>query len=146
MNSGPAIRTFAKPFCILCGSEGRVLYGDLVDYRFSAPGIWQFKQCARPECGLAWLDPAPLLEDLGLAYQDYHTHTGLEAVPASFALRASKWAYSVGLRIPAVFTGLYQEQRKFRHMLISHLSPGHLLDVGCGDGRFVYMMAQQGWR
>jgi 2-polyprenyl-3-methyl-5-hydroxy-6-metoxy-1,4-benzoquinol methylase len=55
-------------------------------------------------------------------------------------------AYSMVITIPAFFTGLYQEQRTFQHMLISALPAGRLPDVGCGDGQFVHLVAQQGWQ
>src|SRR4029453_4179159 len=61
------IRTRSKPLCILCGSPGTVLYQELRDRLYSAPGLWRLKQCSRPECGLVWSDPAPLEEDLDLA-------------------------------------------------------------------------------
>ena len=139
-----AIRTFSKPTCLLCGGTGQVLYSALKDHLFSAPGEWQLKQCTRAECKLIWLDPAPLPEDLGLAYQSYYTHTGSER-PAPFLFRACRRASLKALQIPAFLTGLYQEARRFQHVLLSDLPPGRLLDVGCGDGQFLRKMTQQGW-
>jgi 2-polyprenyl-3-methyl-5-hydroxy-6-metoxy-1,4-benzoquinol methylase len=122
-----------------------VLYAGLQDHILAVPGIWQLKQCARGECGLAWLDPAPLPDDLPQAYQHYYTHAG-SASPAAMIFAACKWAGSAAFAISAVFTGLYREQRKFARMLLGDFPPGRLLDVGCGDGQFLHQMAKDGWR
>jgi 2-polyprenyl-3-methyl-5-hydroxy-6-metoxy-1,4-benzoquinol methylase len=141
----PTIRTLAKATCLFCGLPGEVLYTGLRDHIFSVPGVWRIKQCTGADCGLVWLDPAPLPDDLALAYQNYYTHTE-SASTAAMIFATFKWACSVPLAIPALFTGLYQEQRKFAHMLLDDLSPGCLLDVGCGDGQFLHQMAKEGWQ
>lgn len=122
-----------------------MLYTGLRDRLFSAPGIWRLKQCTYSECGLVWLDPAPLPEDLDLAYQSYYTHS--EPVgPSAIVHRALKWACSAAVTIPALVTGLYQEQHEFTRMLLGDFAPGRLLDVGCGDGQFLHLMAKEGWQ
>jgi hypothetical protein len=110
------IRAFPKASCLLCGELGTVLYSGLRDRLFSAPGTWHLKQCMRSECRLAWLDPAPLPEDLGLAYKNYYTHTGSATGTSALIYKACKWAYSTTIAIPALLTGLYQEKRKFMRM------------------------------
>jgi SAM-dependent methyltransferase len=146
---GPArsktIRTFPKPACLLCGRTGEVLYSGLEDHLFSAPGAWQLKRCTGPDCKLLWLDPAPLPEDLWLAYETYYTHMGFGAGPPSLVFRACRFAYLRALKLTAILTGLARESRRFQDMLISDLPGGRLLDVGCGDGHFLNRMAQQGW-
>ena len=40
---------------------------------FSAAwGSWSLKRCVNPGCGLVWLDPMPLPEDIGKAYANYY--------------------------------------------------------------------------
>src|SRR5262249_19831508 len=68
------IRTIPQPRCLLCGTEGDYLYRNLVDSYFDAPGKWDFKQCPNEACGLIWLDPFPMAQDLHLAYSRYFTH------------------------------------------------------------------------
>src|SRR5260370_27105871 len=107
----PTIRTRAKPACPLCGTAGKLLHAGLTDRLFSAPGVWQLKQCPRAECGLVWPDPAPLEEDLGLAYQMYYTHPepakGLAGVGYCGCGRACLKADS----IPAGSSGLRKGRR-----------------------------------
>src|SRR5258708_1687511 len=76
------IRTQSSPLCNLCGAEGKILYLDLSDPYFDAPGLWQLKKCPQSTCGLLWLDPAPIEADLHLAYQTYFTHTAEDDQPA----------------------------------------------------------------
>jgi 2-polyprenyl-3-methyl-5-hydroxy-6-metoxy-1,4-benzoquinol methylase len=141
----PIIRTVPKPTCVLCGAPGETLYAALRDYIFSVPGIWQLKQCTRTECELVWLDPAPLPDDLPQAYRNYYTHTGSTS-PSAMIFAAGKRACSAACEVPALFTGLHQERRKFASMLLGGLPPGRLLDVGCGDGHFLHRMAKGGWQ
>lgn len=61
------IKTRAVPNCFLCGSAGEVLYSKMRDRNYSAPGEWSERRCSRPGCGLIWLDPQPVEEDIGKA-------------------------------------------------------------------------------
>jgi 2-polyprenyl-3-methyl-5-hydroxy-6-metoxy-1,4-benzoquinol methylase len=72
----PAIRTHNRTHCYLCDSEGSTLFGDLTDRLCSVPGRWGLRRCTAPTCGLVWLDPVPVVEDIGKLYpSDYVTHT-----------------------------------------------------------------------
>ena len=64
-----AIRSNPKTHCTLCRGEGKCLYSNLTDRLFGAPGEWNLKRCTNPGCGLVWLDPMPIEEDIGKAYQ-----------------------------------------------------------------------------
>src|SRR5258708_2570271 len=81
----PEIRTTPRPRCLLCGAEGQILYQNLVDPFFEASGKWNFKRCPKADCSLVWLDPAPVAEDLHLAYQEYFTHGAKEGRMTSAA-------------------------------------------------------------
>jgi hypothetical protein len=59
--------------CVLCGERGRVLYRDMSDRVYSA-GSWNIAQCPAAGCGLLWLTPMPVAEDLHEAYASYYTH------------------------------------------------------------------------
>ena len=68
------IRVRACSDCYVCGSVGKMFYHDLRDRIFGTPGEWNVRKCPNPECGLMWLDPMPVKEDIGKAYQNYYTH------------------------------------------------------------------------
>src|SRR5713101_4984405 len=68
------IRSNPTPFCYLCGSEGNTIHQNQRDKLFEAPGIWNFKLCSNVDCGLMWLDPMPIEQDIGKAYEKYYTH------------------------------------------------------------------------
>jgi 2-polyprenyl-3-methyl-5-hydroxy-6-metoxy-1,4-benzoquinol methylase len=65
------IRTRSCPRCHICGGRGEHLYNGLKDRLFSSPGEWNLKKCVTSECGLVWLDPMPVEEDIGKAYRSY---------------------------------------------------------------------------
>src|SRR2546423_12421571 len=78
------IRTRMSPNCMLCGREGRTCYVNQRDRLFGATGLWNFKKCSAPDCGLIWLDPKPVEEDIAKAYSNYYTHVNgakLSATP-----------------------------------------------------------------
>jgi SAM-dependent methyltransferase len=42
--------------------------------------------------------------------------------------------------------GIPQERRRSERMFIDNVTPGALLDVGCGSGRFLSVMSKRGWK
>ncbi len=141
------IRTTTRPRCFLCGTEGKLLYHGLRDPSFNAPGNWDFKQCPEPTCCLTWLDPSPLAEDLPVAYQNYFTH-GFSNGKSSLGSRMRNLlceCYQAAGVLPGVLIGLHRAKRRMTTMFIDDLRPGSLLDVGCGDGRFLSRMRKAGW-
>jgi hypothetical protein len=68
------IRVRPYPACYVCGGTGKLLYDGLRDRLFEAPGDWSFKRCVNRDCGLIWLDPMPMPDDIGYAYRTYFTH------------------------------------------------------------------------
>lgn len=140
------IRTRPNPNCKLCGTPGRKLYQGIKDRLFSAPGLWDLKQCPKPDCGLIWPDPVAIEEDLHLAYQTYYTHAEPKGVIGKVKFAVLSNGYRVAIGIPATLTGLYKERREFVHMFLLDLPPGRLFDAGCGDGQFLARMAGFGWK
>lgn len=106
------IGTRPCPDCYVCGLPGQLLYSGLPDRYFGAPGRWDLRKCPDPDCGLIWLDPMPIEEDIGRAYKQYYTHdVDEEAHPSqkkSFNLR------------------LYLIKRSPLRPLVSFLKRGHL--------------------
>ena len=70
------IRTENMPSCILCKSAGKRLFDNLPDRRFYVEGTFGINRC--PRCGLLWLDPRPIQEDIGKCY-DYFKNISKEA-------------------------------------------------------------------
>src|SRR6185369_9634976 len=91
------IRTIPRPKCLVCQSGGEILYENLSDPLFSAPGLWSFKRCAKEDCGLIWLDPMPRAEDLHLAYEQYFTHSDEEKKGGGMGLRAMLYSCYLGV-------------------------------------------------
>lgn len=156
------MRTRPAPDCRVCGLAGATLYEGLSDRLFGAPGVWRMVRCPDPACGLLWLDPAPLPEDLGLAYADYYTHGGAAASGGALRRTLRRWAmggyyadrygYSVPghwfKRLMARAVVRTPELREYLDRLILMQPPragGRALDIGCGDGRTVETMASLGW-
>lgn len=155
---GPAIRTRAKSACAVCGSPGEIAYSGLRDRLFGVAGEWSLRCCRNHNCGLFWLDPMPIDEDLPRLYESYYTHS--QAISESAGLRRlikhSYWAVrygdgvGVGLRarliagLVRLAPGLSSElnQGIFELPLTRG---GRLLEIGCGNGSAMRRMAELGW-
>jgi 2-polyprenyl-3-methyl-5-hydroxy-6-metoxy-1,4-benzoquinol methylase len=150
------------PACPVCGASDRTLeYKGIRDrWFFTAPGRWNIYRCSG--CGTGYLDPRPNPSTIGLAYSSYYTH-----VPASAAETkpTSAWRhhriaqrnaylneiYGYNLcpaaKRPPRLVSLARRQRWDKHVCYLRF-PGagaKLLDVGCGNGRFMMQMRDFGW-
>lgn len=151
--------------CYLCEEEGLLLYSGLRDRLFAAPGEWNLRRC--PGCGLIWLDPMPIPQDIGKLYVEYLTHTIDDAVVNDAAI-IDQLSLRKGLKRGILSAGFgYKEMPKdwkeeIGGQILSRFSPlrerigsnvmwldgskrGRLLDVGCGSGRFLAKMRNFGW-
>jgi 2-polyprenyl-3-methyl-5-hydroxy-6-metoxy-1,4-benzoquinol methylase len=159
------IRATPRPHCHLCGGEGRLAYSGLQDRLFDAEGSWNLKRCADPDCGLIWLDPMPLPEDLGKAYTRYYTHAARDGVGRSGLLKRFYWAMKRGYcavkynyqprpvsladRLVGKLLYLFPLRRSevdadARYLPV--VPGGRVLDVGCGSGDWLALMKEMGWR
>ncbi|MDD3024885.1 MAG: class I SAM-dependent methyltransferase [Syntrophomonadaceae bacterium] len=155
------IRSKPAPYCFICGSPGDNLYEDLSDRFYGAPGLWGFKRCANSECGLVWLDPKPLDEDIGKAYQKYYTHI-MPMLPETLLRRlfkcarndylAKKYVYQRKSNWKEFLAGkmlyLYPGKREDADISVMCLPAhpgGQLLEVGCGSGIMLSFMRDLGW-
>ena len=141
---GNEIRTYSCSKCYLCGNEGKLLYGSLKDRLFGSPGEWNLKKCTNSECGLVWLDPMPLEEDIGKAYQNYYTHEIDHTKQNVLWILFRKLYHSVKI-IPSHFLGLRKEESRLNNMYLDDIRPGKLLEVGFGNGKFLNKMRLDGW-
>ncbi len=162
MNADRAIRSRAQPACMNCGAPGVSLYADLNDRLFGAAGAWSFRRCGNSACGLLWLDPMPLEEDIHKAYVHYYTHAlrrgkgGLVRRLFDSAKRgylANHYGYVAGVGMAARLLGLLPwiypgrpAELDFSVMWLEAGSRGRLLDVGAGSGWLVEHMNDLGWQ
>lgn len=127
------IRTVPIPQCPLCGTEGHVLYRELPDRLYGAPGKWNLSHCGNSACGLVWLNPKPIREDLSRAYASYYTHT------------LSRELQSLSSRILIMLLGLAGERRRASTYYLGDLKPGRVLEAGFGAGHALAALRQAGW-
>lgn len=138
------IRHAPQPRCPACGAAGRQVHAGARDEYAGSPGEWSVSRC--DGCRGLWLDPAPLPEDLGLAYLDYHTH-GPGAPRGWQRHKRSLYARVLQARLRALpgWAELKAHHRQRRLMHLGDAAPGRLLDVGCGGGQLLRRMKQRGW-
>ena len=121
--------------------KGKELYVGLADRLFNAPGVWNLKQCADDSCGLVWLDPMPMEEDIAFAYRSYYTHQGEDAIR-----NFGKMSYQLLCGVLSRATGLINEKRAIRTRYLGDQTPGNMLEIGCGSGDYMKYMKNLGWR
>lgn len=161
--NGAQIRAHPHPRCLLCGAEGLVLYRELEDRLFGAPGRWRMRRCPNPNCGILWLDPMPLPEDIGQAYQAYYTHaeTKRDRNPHLQKLfnqvrsgyLAQRYGYppegrKMVQRLLGLLVRLHPARKASLDFDVMHLPyrpAGKLLEVGSGSGKFLESMRRLGW-
>jgi 2-polyprenyl-3-methyl-5-hydroxy-6-metoxy-1,4-benzoquinol methylase len=152
LNEG--IEVQSVPTCYLCGREGHILYSDLRDKVFDAPGKWNVKKCCNPECELVWLDPIPTEDHLHRVYETYFTHqvsnNGTNNVRVqSVLMKSSRLVLKLGYQLFTYCTGLNRSLSQARlditSMYLAKKRSGRLLDVGCGNGAFLDRMRSSGW-
>lgn len=152
---------------MLCGAHGEPFYSKLADHLFGTSGLWDLSICPDARCGLIWLNPMPLKQDILHAYATYYTHA--PRTPPRHVLY--RMAYSV---YGAARDGYLQHRygytrgvgRRWRRWLapLAHLYPGgaakfsagvmflprpksgsRLLEIGCGQGELLARMRMLGW-
>ena len=136
------IETESNGECYLCGNVGKVVYHNLTDTLFGAPGKWTLKACTGANCGLLWLDPRPTVEDIGKAYRRYYTHGNVNDARPSYGIRLIR-AILHGMSTHLL--GLRSERRRYKCMYLDKTPPGRLLEVGCGNGKRLARMRALGW-
>jgi 2-polyprenyl-3-methyl-5-hydroxy-6-metoxy-1,4-benzoquinol methylase len=153
--------------CPVCGAKARtILHRDLADDVFRcAPGKWSLWRCSG--CESAYLDPRPTPETIHIAYQSYYTHSAgksrkeFEALGLVRRLRRrlsngyANWRYDakrepasiLGVPLAYCFPPLKSVvDRAFRHLPRKAGGSLALLDVGCGNGEFLEVAAECGWK
>lgn len=154
------IRTQPKSNCICCGSLGTYQYKRLQDRLFGVSGIWSLKRCDNKQCGLLWLDPSPISEDMHIAYENYYTHGTNPAVKKSIfskllaGYQAFQYQYLVdqttalqrGLGKVLSFLSFFKEHMDYPFVYFERLQKGKLLELGVGSGDTLKLFSSWGWQ
>ena len=145
--------------CPLCGNHepsSKSAYAGLRDHLFGARLTADYFWC--PRCLVLYLGENPGGEELLDLYEGYYTHASAPEATLRErlvgALEAdlffARFGQAPGFRLPGgrrflprPIPRLARLERKYRHL--GGLRPGRLLDVGCGDGRFLQDLARLGW-
>ena len=146
-SDGRQMRTTECRNCILCGAEGHLLHLNLKDRLFHVPGTWNSRKCMNAECGLVWLDPMPIPEDIYMAYSTYYTH----AEKGHNSPQSRKKGLRIRLlriykRILKLILGNRREAMEHYLMYLQGVPPGRLLEIGCGSGKRLSRLATLGWK
>ncbi len=135
-----------KPTCTVCKSSGYNIYDNLSDVTFSAQGTWSLYRCLNQKCAVVWLQPTPDYLEIASFYSRYYTQqeqtaaekSGVRGASDSFVGRAKKTnpRYLFGSN-----TRFNPDLRYLRGRV-----PGRVLDIGCGNGKFISEAASAGWQ
>lgn len=124
--------------CNLCGSENLKFLHTLEDYNRGFEGVFKLYKCET--CGLMFLNPQPSVEELTKYYTTYYYQkidqsTGIKRIVKNFIFSLQK-IYTKNSNIYRMF--LFPFSQYVRGIKI--IPNGRYLDVGCGNGEFLYMM------
>jgi SAM-dependent methyltransferase len=162
------MKEFSK--CILCTIQGKQLYEGLIDRLLGLAGTFNLKEC--PTCGLLWLDPMPIVEDISKCYAgDYFCDktSEIDSVPQKRFLGGLRdflreniiygyYGYTHLLKKKIHGTigrvcGMNPLLRSRAIYGLDELVPfwkqdmdALIVDVGCGAGDYLKMMQKLGWR
>lgn len=128
VDTSPLIGTTPVPNCPVCSSALREPLADGYDYELeTCANRWHFWRCG--SCASVWLDPRPDVASLAVIYPPHYYAYNMNGSISSFALKGKAWL----------------DERKFAGILKkTHREPGAFLDIGCGDGRYLELLARRG--
>lgn len=144
--------------CYLCQTRGHDLPGTFRDRLFDVPGEWRLRRCSR--CGLIWLNPQPLPEDIPKLYASYYTHQDpggesgsrldLLTQKIAQAILAERFGYGEKSDWPVWLVrllgsiSLWRDEAGYQ---VAWQARGkkRLLDIGSGGGGFLRRMRDYGW-
>lgn len=117
--------------CIICGSNERELFCSAVDRVLKRPGeTWHIIRCRN--CGFGWTEPLLADDELGAYYPGHYL--------GEIERRVDEYL-SGSLRRSRSWKGEVEKVR-----LVERFVPaGRILDVGCGDGKFLWALAPERW-
>jgi len=157
------VRCQESPSCLLCGTRGVIYYRQIPDRLFGVPGHWDVLRC--PQCGMLWPNPLPLPDYIPKLYTHYYTHnadTRLDSPNRFWRLikkisictqmgyecnELSSNSLVTRLLGRLIFMiGPLREVIENSVLYLNGTKRGKLLDIGCGQGRFLVRMRDLGWQ
>lgn len=120
--------------CLLCGGPLEKCVTDLFDTRFGVDGRYEVRRCVR--CGLEQIFPVPSPGELKRLYESYYNFGG------------KRGTLYEGLREWFLFSFLYDLWMRLDGDMSFHgrTGTGHLLDIGCNEGRSLKLYARNGFQ
>jgi SAM-dependent methyltransferase len=117
--------------CLVCGNDDDELFCTAVDrVRRLAEPVWQIRRCV--QCGFGWTFPIPSEEDTRAFYP-------------------SNYLGDVERTLDDYLSGRLRGTRSWRgstekvRLVERHIRNGRILDVGCGDGKFLWALDTRRW-
>lgn len=138
------IRAAPRPACLLCGSPGQPAHTGLRDRLFGASGEWDLHRCGNRDCGLYWLNPMPVAEDIAAAYERYYTHDSRTEDAVNSRGRGEKLLRRLH-QFVLDLTSTSKARRAALDLYLADVRPGRVLEVGCGQGRQLVRLKAMGW-
>lgn len=160
LSSSRPMRASTKNSCACCNGNGFVLYSEQEDRLFNAQGKWTIYRCSNPICGLMWLNPMPIEEDLYLAYQKYYTHAFAtnrksslfsriksthQALHFNHPIKESSSAYQFLSKLLSKLD-FFKESMDYPLIFFKDLPHGKLLELGVGSGETLKQFSDWGWQ
>ena len=155
------IKTTSMEYCYLCDSKGNKLYRGIKDRLFGVIGTWNIDKCSNNDCGLLWLNPIPITEDLPKLYETYYTHEQTASPRKTNRLvqvfrngcseyLKKKYQYNSSLLSRLIATIIkinpkWTANLDFSVFYLPTIPNGKLLQIGCGSGGILKNMQDQGW-
>ncbi len=158
-----SMETQAACSACACELDSACEFTNLVDELYGVPGRWSLQRCT--SCCTLVLNPRPTAASLPDAYLNYYTHQVVGSRPSSN--RLLRWIKRFETHLSQKVTTCQVQARKSRLLAILtevdivravlmarsrgaiYLAPRserHLLDVGCGDGRYMARAEGLGWK
>jgi SAM-dependent methyltransferase len=124
----PAIPVSAVPLCPVCGEGHANTIAEGYDYELeTCADEWRMHRCA--VCGAVRLDPRPDITALPVIYPPTYYSYAMSETLSPLVLRGK--AFFDRLKFSGILRALGRK-------------PSSFLDVGCGDGHYLAMMAADG--
>lgn len=149
--------------CLLCNGESSFLYEHLRDRLYDVPGTFNYSVCSK--CGFTWLNPRPSKEEIPQYYPNYYTRESsfsqsdndncikrLRSRIRSMIIENSQRSTRKSSKESPILSSLLSKIHTFYYLNVYKKRPlpplrkkGRLLDIGCGNGHFLFIMKKTGW-